>query len=389
MTNRRPPATLFGPLVVALVVALTLAACGLTHTSTTTTKTSGAALTKIGKVLASYESPPSPTIPSAPSFNASAANGKLVYEICYTDQDPWCLYQQKAIAQAASLAHVRLVTWSNQGESSQIIAGIQNAIAAHANAVILTGEDPATLRPYISDMVQAHIGVISQLSYTAHQALPPNIPGIVYVAGGFTKSAELAADWAIYKSKGAADALFITSNEVPNSSALYAATQAEFRSQCPHCVLSSINVPTNDWSSDLASEVESALDRNPKINWVIPVYDSASTYVVSALRAINASNRVHIVSSNGSPAILGLVASGQVSADVGQSGLSEGYAAFDQALRVLTDNTPFPRGDSNIPIRIFTANNVGTAGNPPQFGVGYGSTAAIRAGFLKSWRLAS
>jgi ribose transport system substrate-binding protein len=68
---------------------------------------------------------------------------------------------------------------------------------------------------------------------------------------------------------------------------------------------------------------------------------------------------------------------------VGENEAHLGYAAMDQAMRLVTGTHPVADGDYGIPLRVFDDANVDETGVPPRYGVGYGNQ--WRHGFLKAW----
>jgi ribose transport system substrate-binding protein len=70
---------------------------------------------------------------------------------------------------------------------------------------------------------------------------------------------------------------------------------------------------------------------------------------------------------------------------VGENETHLGYAAMDQAMRLVTGVHPIADGDYGIPLRVFDQSNVDETGVPPKYGVGYGDQ--WRNGFLKAWGL--
>ena len=60
----------------------------------------------------------------------------------------------------------------------------------------------------------------------------------------------------------------------------------------PACDLRFVDVPIPQWATELRGEVQSALVRDPGIDYVIPIYDSMSQFAVPAIKAQGAASRV-------------------------------------------------------------------------------------------------
>lgn len=128
--------------------------------------------------------------------------------------------------------------------------------------------------------------------------------------------------------------------------------------------------------------MQSALLADPSINYVLPIYDSMSQFVVPGLRIAGATD-VGIASFNGTPFVLDMIREDTVQMDVGESLGWAGYAAVDAQMRLLC-GLPVPES-LGIPLLIFDAANVETAGVPADFDSGYGDSHL--AGFRALWML--
>jgi ribose transport system substrate-binding protein len=118
-----------------------------------------------------------------------------------------------------------------------------------------------------------------------------------------------------------------------------------------------VDVSFADWATRLQSTVQSQLAADPTINYVIPIYDGMSTYVVPGIQAAGATGKVKVATFNANLDPMKKMASGgAVSVDVGSSQAYEGWAYADQALRLMTGQQPLD--DQLVPVRVFTAQNV-------------------------------
>jgi ribose transport system substrate-binding protein len=116
------------------------------------------------------------------------------------------------------------------------------------------------------------------------------------------------------------------------------------------------------------------------------LYDAMSQFVVPAIQLGGGIARVKVATFNGTPAILRMIQTGDtVEMIVGENEIHLGYAAMDQAMRLMTGVDPIADGDYGIPLRVFDDSNVDDTGDPPRYGIGYGDQ--WRRGFLKAWGL--
>jgi ribose transport system substrate-binding protein len=328
-------------------------------------------------------------VPPGPGFDARRMlRGKTIFEIPITSEVPFVAAVERGMRQAAGAVGARLVVYPNQGQPAQWAQGIRTAIAQRADAITLFAEDPALLGPQIAQAEKAGIPVIVLRTTGEGERCQADPAGKVYgstcVPGPFEQAGRLQADWVIQATNGKADALVITSNDASSTTPLMRGLRDEFGRRCPACKITAVDVPISEWAARIRSEVQSALVRDRKIDYVIAIYDSMSQFVVPAIRAARATGRVRIAAFNGTPFVLKQMQDGDVVAmDVGENPSWLGWAAMDQAFRVMVGEQPVK--SEHTPLRVFDDRDVADAGRPPQFDAGYGN--AYVGGYKKLWRL--
>ena len=332
------------------------------------------------KHVPEFESP-------GPSFDAArAVRGKTVFEIPITSEVPFITAVEEGMRQAAAAVGANLVVYPNQGEPSQWAQGIRTAIAQEADAITLFAQNPALLGPHIEQAEKAGIPVIVVRTSGEEEPCQPAPDGAPYgtacVPGPFEQAGRIEADWVIADSGARANVLVITSNDARSTVPLLSGLKSEFETRCPACKVRYVDVPIPDWSARVQTEVQSALIRDPRIDYVIPIYDSMSQYVVPAIRASNATDRVKISTFNGTPFVLKMLQDEDiVQMDVGENLAWVGWATMDQAFRLIAGVEP--ARSANTPLRVFDDTNIDQAGRPPELDQGYG--AAFVPGFEELW----
>ena len=187
----------------------------------------------------------------------------------------------------------------------------------------------------------------------------------------FEQAGRLEADFVIGDSEGDANVLAITSKDARSTGPLLAGLKNEFETKCPDCKLRLVDVPIPDWATKIRGEVQSALVRDPNIDYVIATYDSMSQFAVPAIVAAGKADKIKIAAFNGTPFVLGMIQDGDVVAmDVGENLAWVGWASMDQAFRVVAGERP--AGSEHTPLRVFDADNADETGDPPRFDRGYG-----------------
>jgi ribose transport system substrate-binding protein len=295
---------------------------------------------------------------------------------------PFIAAVEMGMRQAAEEVGAELVVYPNQGEPSQWAQGIRTAIAERADAILLLAQNPELVGPQIRQAEAAGIPVIV-LRTTGEGESCPRV-GTTCVPAPFEQAGRLEAEWVIADSGGKANILVITSNDARSTRPLLNGLMAELAEKCPRCEAHFVDVPIPEWANRVRTEVQSALVRDPEINYVIPIYDSMSQYAVPAIRAGGATERVRISTFNGTPFVLGMLQEDDVVAmDVGENLAWVGWASMDQAFRVIAGERPVR--SERTPLRVFVDGNVDEAGTPPRFDRGYGN--AYVDGYRKLWGL--
>jgi ribose transport system substrate-binding protein len=318
-----------------------------------------------------------------PAFDAAReAHGRKIFEIPITSEVPFIAAVEMGMRQAAEEVGAELIVYPNQGEPSQWAQGIRTAIAERADAILLLAQNPELVGPQIRQAEAAGIPVIV-LRTTGEGESCPRV-GTACVPAPFEQAGRLEADWVIADSGGTANILVITSNDARSTRPLLNGLMAELAEKCPRCEAHFVDVPIPEWANRVRTEVQSALVRDPEINYVIPIYDSMSQYAVPAIRAARATERVRISTFNGTPFVLGMLQEDDVVAmDVGENLAWVGWASMDQAFRVIAGERPVR--SERTPLRVFVDGNVDEAGTPPRFDRGYGN--AYVDGYRKLWGL--
>jgi ribose transport system substrate-binding protein len=327
---------------------------------------------------------------SLPTFEAAGAafdarscmKGKRILGIPVSSANPFTKNINTAMANVAKEVGFTFTAWENQGQPSQWVQGMNYATNNKYDLIdLLGGTDPKVLAPQVKAATDAGIKVIASHYSGFEQPVPPGASGVVPI--DYLKAGQLLADWAIAKTGGSANALVIVSTEVNSTESMINGIKDEFEKHCKNCKHKIINVPIPEWSTKIQSNVQSSLLADPSINYIIPIYDSMSQFVVPAVTITGKGGSVKIATFNGTPFVLGLVQQGQVEMDIGESLDWIGHAVMDAEMRILCGLGEIK--DPKIPFYIFDKSNADSAGKPPQLSTGYGN--AYIEGYRKLWQL--
>jgi ribose transport system substrate-binding protein len=374
-----------GALAASALLLAGLAACASTSPASATKPTGGASastgVTAAKAELAKYTAVPAFAAPG-PAIDISSLKGTTIYSIAQSSSNPFVAQADASEKKIATKYGIGFVEYSTQGTTAEWARGITAAIDAKAGAILLNALDPRLVAPQIAAAKAAGIPVLSEQFFDLDQAsqVPSGLAGTR--SDDFTEAAKLEADQAIVSTKGKADVVVVENSEQLSTLAMLSSMKAEFAANCADCTVKYINVPSADWATKIQSDVQSSLVADPKINWVIPIYDPMTQFVAPAITASGKSSSVHISTFNGTPAALKMLENGQsVTMDIGENLDWLAYANLDEAFRAMLGKPTV--ADEHTALRVFTSANVSDTGNPPAFNTGFGDSYAT--GYAKLW----
>jgi ribose transport system substrate-binding protein len=322
--------------------------------------------------------------PPGPAFDArKAAAGKTLLSIPASSSIPFVQTIQNGMKDISGQFGMNFIDWPNQGKPVQWVQGMNSALDRKANVInLLAGINPGALGPQIAKAEGAGASVVASHLYDVNQ---PATNGADSVSIYYEQAGRLLADWVIAKTGGKANVLAVTINEVVSTKPMMTGINDEFAKHCGSgCKVSSVNTAIADVATRIQPQVQSALVKDPGINYVIALYDSAEApFVVAGIRQAGAKGRVKVVTFNGTPSVLEMVKAGDVEMDVGESLAWISYGVMDQVMRLAGGMDPVK--DPKLPIRIFDKDNVDETGTPPTDSKGYGD--AYRDGYMTLWGL--
>ena len=323
-----------------------------------------------------------------PAIDVSSLSGKSMFLIPLVP-NPFNQSIEDTMQSIAEQVGMDFTIYANEGQPSQWVQGMNAAIAASPDIIVLnTAPDPRLLQPQLQAAKDAGIPVLVTHFYDDSSPVPPDCDGCAagvtaLVTAPFYVAGEAAANWVIQDSQGTAHVLVIGAEDALPSPGTVLKIQETFANNCPACTVQVINNPIADWNTKTQGVIQSALTADPSINYVYPLYDAMVQGAVPAVETLGKADSVKVLSYNGSPYVLEFIQNGNIAAmDVGEDTVGIGYTNMDQAFRILLG---LPTVPERTPIRIFDATNVDEAGTPPTVGTGYGG--ALKEGFLQLWGL--
>lgn len=345
----------------------------------------GANVQAAQQMVDKYSAEPAFAPPGEPFDAAAGMKGKKIMEIPITSEIPLTQVISTEMSAQAKRIGFELKIWENQGSSDQWVRGMETAIAQKYDAIDLLGIDPKLLKPQIDKARAAGIKVTSSHLAGFGWEVPDYIDGAIRLP--YHEVGQILAAWAIVQTEGKANTLAIVAEDLASTADVVKGIKDEFARDCPECKLTTRNVPTTQWASGVQKEVSSGLQRDPTVNYLLPIYDAMTQFAAAGLQVAGKSGTVGMASFNGTPFALEMVADGKLDMNIGENEVWIARAILDAAMRAAMDQTVPENTYEKAPLLVFTKDNVADAGTPPDPAKGYGD--AYEAGFDELWGLAS
>jgi ribose transport system substrate-binding protein len=382
----------------SLGATLALAACGSSGSDSTTgggsatqaapsTQAANADAAPLEAKLDAARKPPAFKAPG-PRIDISSLQGKSVWVIPFASTQEFNQISADSTKAAGALAGLDVNVVTTTGVPSEWQQGMQRAISEKAGAIILEGADPNLLAPQIRQAEQAGIPVISShtIDMTNEDQTQAKVPGVEFSnRGPFSEATRLIADYVIAESDGKAHVAYVSYDDMGSAmKAMVDAFKDEIETKCPDCQLTMVPTTFADAPTKTPQAVQSALQANPDIDWVVPAFDAFVPFVQSGLKVANKSDDVKMASLNGTASILKLLQQdgNPMQMDNGEPISLMGYKSIDQAMRLMLGE---PAVEEKVDMRLFDRANVDEAGTPPTATGGYGDMDAYIAGFKQLW----
>jgi ribose transport system substrate-binding protein len=372
----------------ALVCALATA-CGSSAASTSnTTTSSNANVAEADQLVKQAEAPQTSWNPAGQPFNASGLRGKSMWYVSLNLSIPFEQYVLQGMKQGAATVGVKVTGFDGKSSITNLESGIDEAIQAKAGVIFVDGVPAKEVAPAIAQAKAAGIPVLTANAQGSGPLLPGTPPGVVGNATHpFAAPGQLMADWVVANSKGNANILFLSSEDVPVIAGLVKnGFVSQVHSLCAGCKVTVVDSPTSQWDQ-LATITPSLIRKYPNANYLVADFDGQVIFMVPGVTAANAQSKVRIVSFNATPSVMQDIKNNDVvGADVGGPNLLQGWAFAEEGLRVL-DGLP-PLNDLNIPTRLFDSSNIDSINLSSQESQWYG-VGDFQAKFEKLWGASS
>jgi ribose transport system substrate-binding protein len=328
---------------VATLLVATTSACGESTAGGTDTKASGADLSRYQDALnawyeGTYKEPAGPAVeaPSGKDIWLVSAGMGIEYSVRLAD----------AAKQAAQDLGWTVHVIDAKFDPNQMLTGVQQALVAGADGIIVTTIDCATVKNAAQRANDSGIPIIGIESADCDPSLFSHVVGYSGKASldeWLHDWGRAQAAWVIAKADGRAKVVLNTGTDVAATRATSEGNRAELE-DCATCeVVDDATYVSADFGPKLQEKVQQTMIKHPDANAFIPNYDAIMTQSggAQALKSTGRLDQLVIGGGEGSIAGIEQIRSGEgMQMCAGQSGEWETYAAFDALVRLFLDRDP-------------------------------------------------
>lgn len=315
--------------------------------SGSTTSTGGGDMAALQRIV--DEARGTTTTWPGPLTSPPARRGVFVFSIPCAKVAEGCARQDTGVAAAARALGWRYATVDPGGVPDRQNAAVQQAINAGANVIILHAIDPSIVSGPLASARAKGITVICAACETDNTR---DISG--QVTFDPQKQGVILGAYLATASDGKANFVAFNDPEYPVVTRRWAGFQDSLRG-CPDCkMLAESKFLATDIGTTLGTRAQAVLQSNPSADWAYVAFDSAATPIIQTAAQAGA-QPVKVISYDGGRANIGFVRDGRQDADVGGALEWVGWAAVDDANRLL--NRAPPVENPHVPSKLITRDN--------------------------------
>ncbi len=240
-------------------------------------------------------------------------------------------------------------------------AAMRQAVDGGADYIAISGQTVEILGEALDAAKSAGIPVIDLYSTDEIGGEANGVYANVGSAAYSEASFPLLVDYIIADSGGDAHVLFVNIPDFTILQIAADATNAQFESECPDCVVTPLDVTINDLTSGaVASQVVSELQSNPDIDYVFTSIGDLATGLPEALAGAGLAEQAQIVTHVPNPEQIQAVADGAILAAIPLPRPESAWAAVDAMARLELGMEIDQESHELLPIEVWTPDNVPT-----------------------------
>lgn len=304
---------------------------------------------------------------AAPTFAApagvgpvdfAALKGKKVAIINLVKAVPILTQWEDEMTKALDGSGIELTSVDGKFDPNEWGRGIEQAISAKADLIFLLGVPPTAVAPQIAEAKKAGIPVLASLQGYPGKSLTAVADLTADVGFDYRIPGVMMAQWFVADSKGAGNALIMSSDDNSSSPDVWGAMEAEIKRLCPDCKVKREDSTVPQWSDGtLQQRTKALVQEDPTITHILAVFDAMTLAIEPGLVEAGVADKIRVAGFNGTPAVMANVQKGTaVKMDVGNPNMWFSAGAADAILSVLSGKKAIE--DAGVPFRIFTQENL-------------------------------
>ena len=358
-------------LAATVAAAVTIAACGDDGDSSaassgepSSSAETEAWLTNAEEIATAAEQVPE-TIPSAELGEFTPKPGASIYYVACNLALEGCSRNERAQKAAAAAIGYDFKSCNGGTTADKVGQCFTNAINAKPDAIVVNGIGVDLAKDSFEAVREAGIPLIG--SFTGD---PPDVPGVATQVGGDSclNQSEKLANWVIADSGGKANVLWVGTKTF-RCNVQREESFMKTLATCDTCKAESLTFAIDAVQSALPSQLQSALQSNPDITYVVGTFDAAALAATDAIRQAGKTDKIRVAGFDGNEPNLQLVAKGDVQVADNMTGSQEpGWSAIDAAARVIAgEQVPPVLPLTSVIVTQENAAEIGSYEGPPNY----------------------
>lgn len=340
-----------GATVVSAVCAAVLAGCGSSDGSGSTGESGGAKVDEAKSLVAEYQAPP--TTFNLPPLKSAPPRGKKI-ALVFNNIPGSIAAQEGAQEAAAALGWSTVPIVYDPSTPTGLQDAFAQAVAENADGVVTSSADLNAWDQAAQRFTEADIPVVT--SNSADEVTSPLIANVLD-AEQVALSGRITANYVVAEEGADANVAMIN---IPSFSILQAfetGFKEEYHRLCPDCGYKSVAVQASDIGTKIPSQVVSAVQTDPSINFAVMGAGDFTVGVSGALRTAGISG-VKIVGEVPNLANIRNLIDGSEDMWVGFPIRGSGWKSIDALARFFSNEPVQIATTAATPFQILTKSNV-------------------------------
>lgn len=348
-------------------------------------------LTEAQRMVDAAMAPPKFTLVGEPIAVGDKLKGKRILWLQSFSSLPFWTNQMVGFKAAMESAGIELTIVDPNADLVKAARAIEDGINRKYDLINMGNETPAELAAPIRAAKAAGIPVNCFLARDPGPLTDEekSIGCVAMTSPSYTEIGQLAAAATFVISKGDQNIRAFAFNAPGGSGVADYETNGflnKLKELCPTCKAEQVDSPPASWATDLGPLTTSLITAHPDLNWLFPIYGGGVQFMVPAIAAAGAEDKVKIGTQEDSTTAIRQIQNGDLAYAVAVPLEWFGLASADVTFRILL-NQPVP-DDVKVPLHLYTADNVKGI-NPDEepadqakwFGLDY------RTPYFKNWGL--